>query len=48
VCEHSIVPCWIASTTPKAGTISPAANTRIWNLPPVSCSTRLATTSPPP
>jgi hypothetical protein len=34
------VPFCTASTTPKAGTISPPANTWIWNLPPVAAATR--------
>src|SRR5581483_3222901 len=48
VCAHSIVLFWTASTTPNAGTISPAANVWIWNLPPVAAATRLEIVSAPP
>src|SRR6185312_8277903 len=37
-----------ASTTPKAGTISPPANTWIWNLPLVAAAQRLEMVSAPP
>jgi hypothetical protein len=37
-----------ASTTPKAGTISPAANVWIWNLLLVDAATRLEMVSAPP
>jgi hypothetical protein len=44
----STVPACTASSTCSAGTISPAANTRIWNLPSVISATRLPTRSAPP
>ena len=44
----STVPACTASSTCSAGTISPAAKTRIWNLPSVISPTRLATSSAPP
>jgi len=45
---HSTVPSLTASSTPGVGTISPAANREIWNLPPVAAATRLATVSVAP
>src|SRR5712691_1840095 len=44
----STVLFWTASSTCRAGTISPAAKTRIWNLLSVASATRLARYSGPP
>src|SRR5262249_211449 len=48
VCPSSTVPAWTASSTCRPGTISPAANGRIWNLPSVISPTRLQICSAPP
>src|SRR5712691_5462212 len=44
----STVLFWTASSTCRAGTISPPAKTRIWNLLSVASATRLARYSGPP
>src|SRR5204863_1383836 len=48
VWPHSTVPACTASSTCSAGTISPAAKARIWNLLSVISATRLVTSSAPP
>ena len=48
MCEHSTVPAATASAACGIGTISPAAATVIWNLPPVASEIRLAASSAEP
>ena len=46
--QASTVSLLTASSACRPGTISPAANTWIWNLPSVMAATAFANTSPAP